>query len=164
MDLMILSLSIKVFEVEFEFSSSAPPPPLYPFLSFLRHIIFITSYLCLCHANILLASTEHNNNKNKLLHFSYHFSLFLTVSLLSVVLWPEEGDFHENLHRVVYVIINKRSFESFMCFYLVFFSNIILYLVFFSNIILYLFCIERLKALIETHLRSLRELRHIVYT
>ena len=34
---------------------------------------------------------------------------------LSVVLWPEEGDFPENLHRVVYVIINKRSFESFMC-------------------------------------------------
>ena len=34
---------------------------------------------------------------------------------LSVVLWPEEGDFPENLHRVVYVIIDKRSFESFMC-------------------------------------------------
>ena len=32
---------------------------------------------------------------------------------LSVVLWPEEGDFPENMHRVVYVIINKRSFESF---------------------------------------------------
>ena len=31
---------------------------------------------------------------------------------LSVVLWPEEGDFPENLHRVVYVIVNKRSFES----------------------------------------------------
>ena len=28
---------------------------------------------------------------------------------------PAEGDFPENLHRVVYVIINKRSFESFMC-------------------------------------------------
>ena len=30
-------------------------------------------------------------------------------------LWPEEGDFPENVHRVVYVIITKRSFESFMC-------------------------------------------------
>ena len=34
---------------------------------------------------------------------------------LSAILWPEEGDFPNNLHRVVYVIINKRSFESFMC-------------------------------------------------
>ena len=34
---------------------------------------------------------------------------------LSVVLWPEERDFHENRHRVVYDIINKRAFESFMC-------------------------------------------------
>ena len=30
-------------------------------------------------------------------------------------MWPEEGDFPENVHRVVYVIINKRSFESSMC-------------------------------------------------
>ena len=31
-------------------------------------------------------------------------------------MWPEEGDFPENvLHRVVYVIINRCSFESFMC-------------------------------------------------
>ena len=28
---------------------------------------------------------------------------------------PEVGDFPENLHRVVYVTINKRSFVSFMC-------------------------------------------------
>ena len=34
---------------------------------------------------------------------------------LGVVLWPEEGDILENLHGVVCVIINKRSFESFMC-------------------------------------------------
>ena len=34
---------------------------------------------------------------------------------LSVVLRPEEGDFPGNLHCVVYVNINKRSFESFMC-------------------------------------------------
>ena len=27
----------------------------------------------------------------------------------------EEGDFPENVRRVVYVIINKRSFESFTC-------------------------------------------------
>ena len=32
-----------------------------------------------------------------------------------MVLWPEEGDFPENLLRVVYVIMNKRSFESLMC-------------------------------------------------
>ena len=31
-------------------------------------------------------------------------------------MWPEEGDFPENLHRVIYVIINKRSFESFHVF------------------------------------------------
>ena len=29
--------------------------------------------------------------------------------------FAEVGDFPENLHRVVYVTINKRSFESFMC-------------------------------------------------
>ena len=34
--------------------------------------------------------------------------------MLSVILWPEEGDFPENLHHVVYVIINKHSFESFV--------------------------------------------------
>ena len=28
----------------------------------------------------------------------------------------EEGDFPENLHRVVCVIINKRSLQSLMCF------------------------------------------------
>ena len=32
-----------------------------------------------------------------------------------IQLWPEEGAFPENLHRVVYVIMNKCSFESFMC-------------------------------------------------
>ena len=52
---------------------------------------------------------------HKFLHLSYHFSLFLTILLLSVILWPEEGDFPENLHRVVYVIINEHSFDSFMC-------------------------------------------------
>ena len=30
------------------------------------------------------------------------------------ILWPEEGDFPENLRHVVCVIINKRSFESFV--------------------------------------------------
>ena len=30
-------------------------------------------------------------------------------------LWPEDGNFPEHLHCVVFVIINKRSFESFMC-------------------------------------------------
>ena len=33
-------------------------------------------------------------------------------------MWPEEGDLPENLHHVhdvVYIIINKHSFESFMC-------------------------------------------------
>ena len=33
---------------------------------------------------------------------------------LSVVLWPEEMNSPENVHPVVHVIINKRSFESFM--------------------------------------------------
>ena len=31
-------------------------------------------------------------------------------------MWAEEGDFPENLHRVVYVITIKRSFESFHVF------------------------------------------------
>ena len=31
------------------------------------------------------------------------------------VLWPEEGNFPENVHRDVYVMIYKRSFESFTC-------------------------------------------------
>ena len=39
----------------------------------------------------------------------------MAVKGLSVVLWPEGGDFPENWHCVVCVIINKRSFESFMC-------------------------------------------------
>ena len=34
---------------------------------------------------------------------------------LSVVLRPEEGNFSENFNNVVCVMINKRSFESFMC-------------------------------------------------
>ena len=56
------------------------------------------------------------HSRFKLFHLSYHFSLFLTLSLLfNVILWPEEQDFPENLHRVVYVLINKRSFESFRC-------------------------------------------------
>ena len=36
---------------------------------------------------------------------------------------PEEGDFPENLHRVVYVIINKHSFECFICFALVIYKK-----------------------------------------
>ena len=43
---------------------------------------------------------------------------------LSAVLWPEEGDFPENLHPVVCVIINKRSVESFMCLDLILLSVI----------------------------------------
>ena len=31
-------------------------------------------------------------------------------------MWPEEGDFPENVHRVVYVIINKWPLESFHVF------------------------------------------------
>ena len=43
-----------------------------------------TPFPLVCHANILPASTEHNNNNNKekLLHLSHHFTLFSTVSLL----------------------------------------------------------------------------------
>ena len=40
------------------------------------------------------------------------------------MLWPGEGNFPENLHRVVYVIINKRSFESFMYLDLILVSGI----------------------------------------
>ena len=35
-------------------------------------------------------------------------------------LWPEEGDSPEIVHRVVYVIIKKCSFEAFMCLDLVY--------------------------------------------
>ena len=39
------------------------------------------------------------------------YEVTFSVSLLfNVVLWPEEGDFPENLHHVVCVIINKRYF------------------------------------------------------
>ena len=74
-------------------------------------VTYFLLLLCSVLAGRMLAK-----KKDKLLHLSYHFSLFLTVSLLSVVLWPKEGDFPESLYRVVYVIINKRSLESFMCF------------------------------------------------
>ena len=66
-----------------------------------------------------LLSDNNKTKKDKLLHLSYHFSLCLTVSLLfncHLVAWRR--DFPQNLHCVVYVIINKRSFESFMCLYL----------------------------------------------
>ena len=53
--------------------------------------------------------TQQRQQKDKLLHFSpFH-------RCLNVILRPEEGYFPENLHRVIYVIINKLSFESFMC-------------------------------------------------
>ena len=42
-------------------------------------------------------------------------SFFGPFHCLSDVLWPEEGDFPENVHRLVCVIINKRSFECFLC-------------------------------------------------
>ena len=53
--------------------------------------------------NILLANTEHNNEKRSvtspLVSFVIVFNLF---HCLSVVLWPEEGDFGpENVHCVV---------------------------------------------------------------
>ena len=35
------------------------------------------------------------------------------------LLQAPKGDFPENVHRVVYVIINKRSFEYFICFDLI---------------------------------------------
>ena len=46
------------------------------------------------------------------------FNCFAVVEVS--VLWPEEGDFPENVHRFVCVIINKRSFECFVCLDLVF--------------------------------------------
>ena len=39
---------------------------------------------------------------------------------LTFVLWPEEADFPENLLRVVCVIINKHSFESVVCVWILF--------------------------------------------
>ena len=61
--------------------------------------------------------TLNTTTKKRRFFISHIISLlFLTVSLLlSVVLWPEEGDFPENLHRVVYVLINKRSFWNLLC-------------------------------------------------
>ena len=59
-----------------------------------------------------------NTTTKKISYFTAHiiFHCFHPFHcFLSVILWPEEGDFPEKLHRVVYVIINKRSFESFMC-------------------------------------------------
>ena len=57
--------------------------------------------------------------QRKISYFTFHiiFHCFQPFHCcLSVVLWPEEGDFPKNLHRVVCVIINKRSFESFYVF------------------------------------------------
>ena len=46
----------------------------------IHYIMPITRH---CHVNILPTSTEHKKRqKDKLFHFSYHFSLFLTISLL----------------------------------------------------------------------------------
>ena len=39
-------------------------------------------------------------NQNKISFFLSHFSSFLTVYLLSVVLWLDKGDFPENVHTV----------------------------------------------------------------
>ena len=46
-----------------------------------------------------LLFTDSVNDKVSLLFFK-HFSSFLTVYLLSVVLWLDKGDFHENPHNV----------------------------------------------------------------
>ena len=35
--------------------------------------------------------------------------------MFKCLLWPEEEDIPENLHRVVYVVINKRSCQYFVC-------------------------------------------------
>ena len=65
-----------------------------------------------------------NRITTKISHFTSFFSLFflnfyiyfLTFHCcLSVVLWPKEKDFPEDLHPVVHVIIDKGSFESLMC-------------------------------------------------
>ena len=57
--------------------------------------------------------------QQKISYFTSHIFFFFKpfYCCLSVVLRPkEEGDFPENLHRVVYVLINKHSFESFYVF------------------------------------------------
>ena len=59
---------------------------------------------------ILPASTEHSFTSHIIFHCFKPFHC-----CLSVILWPEEGDFPENLHHVDSVIINKRCFESFLC-------------------------------------------------
>ena len=56
-------------------------------------------------------SNQIKDSKENLFIMRFYYLL----CCLSVVLWPEEGDLPENLHPVVYVIINTRSFESFVC-------------------------------------------------
>ena len=56
------------------------------------------------------ASIEHNHQNVS--YFTSHiiFDCFEPFHCcLSLVLWPEEGDFPENLHRVVYVLIKLIS-------------------------------------------------------
>ena len=78
-----------------------------------------------------------SSRRDELFRFSSHFSLFFTVCLsffiifhrlslifhhfslfncLSVVLKLDKGDYPENFADCVFVLINKRSFEPFMCF------------------------------------------------
>ena len=54
-----------------------------------------------------------NLSKTKTKSVSFH-------CCLTFVLWPEEADFPENLLRVVCVIINKHSFESVVCVWILF--------------------------------------------
>ena len=72
-------------------------------------VTYLLLLLCSVLARRLFHQALNTTAKDKLLHLSFH-------CCLSVALWPEEGDFPENVHCVVYFIINKRSFESFMCF------------------------------------------------
>ena len=65
----------------------------------------------------LLLLTEHNNKKN-ISYFASHVIFHCSEPFhccLSVVLWPEEGDFVENLHRVVYAIINISVLLNLLC-------------------------------------------------
>ena len=56
-------------------------------------------------------SNQIKDSKENLFIMTFYYLL----CCLSVVLWPEEGDLPENLHPVVYVMINTRSFECFVC-------------------------------------------------
>ena len=73
--------------------------------------MFVCLFVCLYPCPVLFCLVLYRLFQT-FIFFYFFFNRCCCIFRFTVVevsfLWPEEGDFLENLHRVVYVIINKR--------------------------------------------------------